>query len=198
MIRPEHCQLVILDRDGVINADSDQYIKSAEEWIALPGSPEAIAALSAVGLPVAVATNQSGIARGYYDEAVLEQMHAKMHGLLAERGGKIDYIAYCPHGPQDACSCRKPLPGMLNEILQHFNLRPGDCCFIGDSYRDYQAAAALGMPFYLVKSGKGGRTLLQHPDVFDSDCVYEDLAAFVAAFLQGHSAGGSNSSGTSG
>ncbi len=151
------------------NEDSDQYVKSAEEWVPIPGSIEAIAALSQAGYSVAVATNQSGIARGYYDEAVLEQMHAKMRGLLAKPGGRIDYIAYCPHGPQDDCRCRKPLPGLLNNILQHFALQPGNGCF------------------YLLRSGKGEQTLRTYPDVFDHDDVYADLAAFVAAFLQDQS-----------
>ncbi len=187
MNRTQPCRLVILDRDGVINEDSDQYVKSEEEWVPIPGSIEAIAALSQAGYSVAVATNQSGIARGYYDEAVLGQMHAKMRGLLAKSGGRIDYIAYCPHGSQDQCNCRKPLPGLLKEILQHFALQPGNGCFVGDSYRDYQAAAAIGMPFYLLRSGKGEQTLRTYPDVFDHDGIYADLAAFVAAFLQDQS-----------
>lgn len=176
-------KLIILDRDGVINEDSDQYIKSADEWIPLPGSIEAIAALTQAGFPVAVATNQSGIARGYYDETVLEQMHTKMQELLAGQGGQVDYIVWCPHGPDDDCDCRKPQPGMLNNILQHFALQAEDCCFIGDAYRDYQAAAAIGMPFFLLRSGKGEKTLACHPEVFSTVGTYHSLQGFVRDFL---------------
>jgi len=106
-------KLLILDRDGVINYDSDAYIKSVEEWIPLPGAIEAIAQLSKAGWTVAVATNQSGIARGYYDIATLDAMHARLRTLVAEQGGEVGLVVYCPHGPDEGCDCRKPKPGML-------------------------------------------------------------------------------------
>lgn len=183
MIRNKPYKLIILDRDGVINEDSDQYIKSVEEWVPVPGSIEAIAALSQAGYPVAVATNQSGLARGYYDEAVLEQMHDKMQGLLAEQGGRVDYIAWCPHVADDGCDCRKPLPGMLLTILQHYGLRAEDCCFVGDSYTDHQAASAIRMPFFLLRTGKGERTLNCYPDAFAAEVIFDSLGSFVQSFL---------------
>jgi histidinol-phosphate phosphatase family protein len=114
-------KLLILDRDGVINYDSDAYIKSVE-WIPLPGSIEAIAQLSKAGWTVAVATNQSGIARGYYDLATLDAMHARLRTLVAEQGGEVGLIVYCPHGPDEGCDCRKPKPGMLKTIAAHYNV----------------------------------------------------------------------------
>ncbi|MDX1335709.1 MAG: D-glycero-beta-D-manno-heptose 1,7-bisphosphate 7-phosphatase, partial [Gammaproteobacteria bacterium] len=113
-------KLIVLDRDGVINYDSDDYIKSVDEWIPLPGSLEAITRLNRAGYTVAVATNQSGIARGYYDLDALQAMHRKMKSGLEELGGELGMIAYCPHGPDDSCDCRKPLPGMLNQIAAHY------------------------------------------------------------------------------
>lgn len=176
-------KLIILDRDGVINEDSDQYVKSADEWIPLPGSIEAISALTQAGFPVAIATNQSGLARGYYDEAVLGQMHEKMQGLLAEQGGQVDYIVWCPHRSDDGCDCRKPLPGLLTNILQHYELQAEDCCFVGDAYRDYQAAAAIGMDFFLLKTGKGKKTLACHSEVFSAATTYDSLQSFMQGFL---------------
>ncbi len=115
-------KLLILDRDGVINYDSDAYIKSVEEWIPLPGAIEAIAQLSKAGWTVAVATNQSGIARGYYDIATLEAMHARLRALVAEQGGEVGLMVYCPHGPDEGCDCRKPKPGMLKTIAEHYKV----------------------------------------------------------------------------
>lgn len=175
-------KLIILDRDGVINQDSDAYIKSADEFIPLPGSLEAIARLKQAGYTIAVATNQSGIARGYYDEATLATMHNKLAHLLDEQGGEIDYIAYCPHGPDDDCACRKPLPGLLTEIGNHFNVELADVPIIGDSLRDIQAARAVGALPILVKTGKGERTLVNTDQISDIP-VYTDLAAAVDALL---------------
>ncbi len=115
-------KLLILDRDGVINYDSDAYIKSVAEWIPLPGSIEAIAQLSKAGWTVAIATNQSGIARGYYDIATLDAMHARLRTLVAEQGGEVGLVVYCPHGPDEGCDCRKPKPGMLKTIAEHYNV----------------------------------------------------------------------------
>ena len=175
-------KLIILDRDGVINEDSDSYIKSVDEFIPLPGSLEAIARLKQAGYTVAIATNQSGIARGYYDEATLAAMHDKLSRLLDEQGGEIDYIAYCPHGPDDHCDCRKPLTGLLNEIGSHFNVALTNVPIIGDSLRDIQAARSVGANPILVKTGKGERTLANQ-DQLDDIAVFSDLATAVDALL---------------
>ena len=175
-------KLIILDRDGVINQDSDAYIKSVDQFIPLPGSLEAIARLKQAGYTIAVATNQSGIARGYYDEAILAAMHNKLAHLLDEQGGEIDYIAYCPHGPDDDCNCRKPLPGLLTEIGDHFNVELTNVPIIGDSLRDIQAAHAVGALPILVKTGKGEQTLA-NTDINSDIPVYADLAAAVDALL---------------
>ncbi|WP_370277021.1 D-glycero-beta-D-manno-heptose 1,7-bisphosphate 7-phosphatase [Pontibacterium sp.] len=153
-------KLVILDRDGVINEDSDAYVKSVDEWIPLPGSADAIAKLTQSGYTVAVATNQSGLARGYFSQHDLDAMHEKMLALIKEKGGKIAHIAWCPHGPDDNCNCRKPLPGMINEIRDTLSV-PDDtiCWMIGDSLRDLQAGAVANCRTILVKTGKGMRTL---------------------------------------
>jgi len=152
-------KLIILDRDGVINYDSDDYIKSPEEWIPIPGSLEAIARLNKAGYKVAVATNQSGIARGYYDLDTLEKMHQKMQKLLAEVNGKVDHISFCPHAPDDNCLCRKPKPSMLLEIADSFAVSPEAVTFVGDTATDMQAAKAANMKFVLVKTGKGESTM---------------------------------------
>lgn len=176
-------KLIILDRDGVINKDSDAYIKSPDEFIPLPGSLEAIARLKQAGYTIAVATNQSGIARGYYDETTLAAMHEKLAHLLDEKGGGVDYIAYCPHGPDDNCTCRKPLPGLLYEIRDHFKTDLTDVPMIGDSLRDIQAARTVGGYPILVKTGKGENTLAKVSDELTDVPVYSDLATAVDALL---------------
>jgi D-glycero-D-manno-heptose 1,7-bisphosphate phosphatase len=178
-------KLIILDRDGVINEDSDAYIKSPEEFIPLPGSLEAIARLKQAGYTIAVATNQSGIARGFYDENTLAAMHEKLAQLLDQCGGRVDYIAYCPHGPDDDCACRKPLPGLLYEIRDHFKIDLTDVPMIGDSLRDIQAARKVGGYPILVKTGKGERTLAScDTDELKDVPVYTNLAAAVEAILK--------------
>ncbi|MCW9025053.1 MAG: D-glycero-beta-D-manno-heptose 1,7-bisphosphate 7-phosphatase [Gammaproteobacteria bacterium] len=176
-------KLIILDRDGVINQDSDNFIKSVEEFIPLPGSLEAITKLNKAGYTVAVATNQSGIGRGYFDEATLSAMHEKLHRLLAETGGHIDYIVHCPHIADDHCDCRKPKPGLLLQIKQHFNTPLDNVPVVGDSLRDLQSAQEVGAKPHLVKTGKGLRTLKQGVGL-DNIPVYDDLATFVDAFLE--------------
>ena len=175
-------KLVILDRDGVINEDSDAYIKSPEEWIPIPGSLEAISRLNKAGYTVAVATNQSGIARGYYDEKVLALMHDKMQRLLSKYNGKIDLILHCPHGPDDVCACRKPKPGMLLDIANHFGTSAQDALFIGDTLGDMQAAEQANMPFVLVKTGKGERTL-KTARTNTNLAVYNSLADYVEQLI---------------
>lgn len=177
-------KLVILDRDGVINRDSDDYIKSPEEFVLLPGSAEAIARLNQAGYRVAVATNQSGVARGYFDLDMLNRMHAKLHQELDRVGAEIDLIAYCPHGPEDRCRCRKPENGLLLEIGERMRVPLQGVPAIGDSLRDLQAARAVGARPILVRTGKGERTLAQAPAAELKDVpVYDDLAAAVTALL---------------
>jgi D-glycero-D-manno-heptose 1,7-bisphosphate phosphatase len=178
--------LVILDRDGVINYDSDAYIKTVDEWRPIPGSLEAIARLSQAGYTVAVATNQSGVSRGYYDLAELEAMHEKMQALLQALGGRVDFIAYCPHGPDEGCDCRKPLPGLLHQIAAHFNVSLAGIPVVGDSLRDLESALAVGACPILVRTGKGERTLASG-DLPEGLEIYVDLADFVDHFLSGKS-----------
>ncbi len=176
-------RLIILDRDGVINQDSDNYIKSVEEYIPIPGSLEAIARLNQAGYRVAVATNQSGIARGLYDVATLNAMHDKLRRMLAAVGGEIEMIAFCPHGPDDQCTCRKPNPGMYLEIAERMDAPLEGVSVIGDSLRDLQAAQAVDAKPVLVRTGKGKRTLAKGEGLEDIP-VYNDLAAAVAALLE--------------
>lgn len=175
-------KLIILDRDGVINEDSDDFIKSTEEFIPIEGSLEAIARLNQSGYSVAIATNQSGIARGLYTIDTLNSMHEKLRRLLAPFGGHVDAIFYCPHGPDDGCDCRKPKTGMFDEIKQRFALDLYDVFAVGDSLRDLQAALAAGANPVLVKTGKGERTLAKAESI-DSIPVFKNLAAFVDELL---------------
>ncbi|ACO76277.1 HAD-superfamily hydrolase, subfamily IIIA [Azotobacter vinelandii CA] len=176
-------KLIVLDRDGVINEDSDAFVKSAEEWIPIPGSIEAIARLSKAGWKVAVATNQSGLARGLFDMTDLTDMHLKMQRLVMEQGGQIDLIVHCPHGPQDGCNCRKPLPGMFRIIAEHFQLPDlKGVPVVGDSHRDLHAGLVLGGRPYLVKTGKGQRTLQNI--LPPGTQVFDDLASVVDHLLK--------------
>lgn len=168
-------KLLILDRDGVINQDSDAYIKTLDEWIPIPGAIAAIARLSKAGWTVAVATNQSGIARGYYDLATLESMHTRLRELVAEQGGELGVVVYCPHGPDEGCDCRKPKPGMLQQIAQHYGVDLRGVWFVGDSRGDLDAALAVDCQPVLVKTGKGERTLTK--PLPDGTRVFDDLAA---------------------
>lgn len=145
-------RVIVLDRDGIINQDSVHYIKSVDEFIFLPDSARAVAELSNAGFAVGIATNQSGIARGYYDHAILQQIHAKMLAGIAEHGGHVDAIEYCPHLPQDACACRKPQPGMLLSLASKFAVEPAELVFIGDKITDIKAAEAVGALPMLVYS----------------------------------------------
>jgi D-glycero-D-manno-heptose 1,7-bisphosphate phosphatase len=156
---------ILLDRDGVINHDSDQFIKSPDEWLPIDGSLEAIALLNQHGFKVAVITNQSGIARGLLDNAILQAIHAKMQYLVTEKGGTIDAIYICPHSPDSDCPCRKPKPGLLEQFAHEKQIDLKDTVFIGDSYRDIQAAYAAGATPILVKTGKGIKTLTDHPNL---------------------------------
>lgn len=172
-------KLVVLDRDGVINRDSPQFIKSPEEWKPLPGSLEAIARLNQSGYRVVVATNQSGIGRGLFDMDTMNAIHEKMLKAAGQVGGRIDAIFFCPHGVDSPCECRKPKPGLLLEIAARYNLDLQGVPMIGDSLRDLQAAEAVGAQPYLVLSGKGEQTQAD-PDCPPHALVFADLAAAAA------------------
>lgn len=174
-------KLLILDRDGVINHDSDDYIKCLEEWIPIESSIGAIARLSEAGWTVAVATNQSGIGRGYYGVDALDAMHQRLQTLVAEQGGELGLIVYCPHGPNEDCDCRKPKPGMLKQIAQHYNADLAGIWFVGDSSGDLEAAKAVDCQPVLVKTGKGQRTLAK--GLPTGTLVFDDLAAVAAQLL---------------
>ncbi|MES2604518.1 MAG: D-glycero-beta-D-manno-heptose 1,7-bisphosphate 7-phosphatase [Pseudomonadota bacterium] len=176
-------KLVILDRDGVINADSDDYIRTVDEWIPLPGSIEAIARLSQAGYRIAVATNQSGLARGYFDEYTLANMHSKMCALVEEAGGQIDVICYCPHAPDENCNCRKPLPGLLEQIAAELNQSVQNAWLVGDHEKDLQMAVGGGCKPLLVRTGKG--VLMEQKisaELRAQTSVVDDLAA-AATFI---------------
>jgi D-glycero-D-manno-heptose 1,7-bisphosphate phosphatase len=175
-------RLVILDRDGVINCDSDAFIKSPEEWKPIPGSLEAIAKLNHSGYRVVVCSNQSGIGRGLLDMAALNAINDKMYRALSQLGGRIDALFYCPHPAEADCACRKPKPGMFEDIAKRFNAELAGVPSIGDSLRDLQASAAAGCQPILVLTGKGRKTQAAG-DLPPGTKVYEDLAAAVRAII---------------
>ena len=178
--------LIILDRDGVINEDSDDYIKSPEEWVVLPGSAEAIARLCEAGYRVVVATNQSGVGRGYFDLDTLAAIHDKMCATVEQAGGHIDGIFFCPHAPEDDCACRKPKAGLIDQISETFDQDVAGCVIVGDSARDLECGAQRGCRPVLVRTGKGARTLARGlPSSVGTVPVYDDLAAVVDALLEG-------------
>ena len=179
-------KLVILDRDGTINSDSDDFVKTPEEWMPLPGALEAIARLNQAGWHVVIASNQSGLGRGLFDVASLNAMHAKMHKMLAAVGGRIDAVFYCPHAPEESCNCRKPLPGLFEQIGSRFGVPLKGVPTAGDSTRDLQAGSAAGCEPHLVLTGKslayrnGGQ-----PDGLPQGTRFHtDLAAFADYLLE--------------
>jgi D-glycero-D-manno-heptose 1,7-bisphosphate phosphatase len=176
-------KLVILDRDGVINQDSDNYIKSPDEWIPIDGSLSAIARLSRAGYRIFVATNQSGIARELFDIETLNAIHQKMLKEIQHRGGTVDAILFCPHGPDDRCNCRKPATGLYTDIERRTGQSLKNVPVIGDSLRDLQAAEAVGACPILVKTGKGENTLKHHAEEIANLKVYDDLATAVNMLL---------------
>jgi len=176
-------QLIILDRDGVINFDSSQFIKNPEEWKPLSGSMEAIARLNQAGYRVVVATNQSGVGRGLFDMAMLNAIHDKMHKACAMVGARIDAVFFCPHSAEEKCNCRKPKSGMLEEIAARYNLANlENVPSVGDSLRDLQASATLGAQPYLVLTGKGLKTKAAG-DLPEGTQIFPDLAAVVNELL---------------
>ncbi|MBU1236766.1 MAG: D-glycero-beta-D-manno-heptose 1,7-bisphosphate 7-phosphatase [Gammaproteobacteria bacterium] len=172
-------KLIILDRDGVINHDSDLYIKSPDEWKPIAGSLDAIARLNQWGYRVVVATNQSGIGRGLFEMDTLNAIHDKMIKAAAQAGGRIDAVFFCPHTNADKCDCRKPKPGMLEEIATRYNAELEGVPSIGDSLRDLKAAEAVGAQPMLVLTGKGKKTEAD-PEMPPGTLVFPDLAAAVA------------------
>ncbi|VCU69338.1 D-glycero-beta-D-manno-heptose-1,7-bisphosphate 7-phosphatase [Pigmentiphaga humi] len=173
-------KLVILDRDGVINQDSPDFVKSPDEWIPLPGALEAIARMHQAGYRVVIATNQSGLGRGLFDAATLNAIHAKLKTKLAKANGVVDAIFICPHAPHEGCACRKPLPGMYRSIAQRFEVDLQGVPSVGDSLRDLQAAAAAGCLPWLVLTGNGPKTLAKG-GLPDGTVVWQDLAAVAEA-----------------
>jgi D-glycero-D-manno-heptose 1,7-bisphosphate phosphatase len=177
-------KLLILDRDGTLNRSRDDYVASPDEWEALPGALEAVARLNQGGWRVVLATNQSGIGRGTFDMAALNAIHAKMHRQLAAVGGRVDAVFFCPHAPEDGCHCRKPAPGLFEQIGMRFGVSLADVPAAGNAPRHAQAAAAAGCPSHLLLTGKSEhlreqadwRTLV--PGLPASVQVHDDLAAF--------------------
>ncbi|AZN37708.1 D-glycero-beta-D-manno-heptose 1,7-bisphosphate 7-phosphatase [Iodobacter ciconiae] len=175
-------KLLILDRDGVINEDSPNYIKTPEEWTPIAGSLEAIGELSRSGWTIVVATNQSAIGRKMIETGMLNHIHAKMHRAIAGQGGHVDAVFFCPHGPDDGCTCRKPNPGMILDISSRFHVPASQLTMVGDSLRDLQAIAAVGGKPVLVRTGNGIKTE-QKGLLPDGTQVFDDLAAFAAHLL---------------
>ncbi|HEY9068216.1 MAG TPA: D-glycero-beta-D-manno-heptose 1,7-bisphosphate 7-phosphatase [Burkholderiaceae bacterium] len=181
-------KLVILDRDGTINEDRDDYVKSPEEWVPIPGALEAIARLNHAGWHTVVATNQSGLGRGTFDMATLNAMHTKMNQLLAKQGGRIDAVFFCPHAPDESCTCRKPLPGLFEQIGERFGMSLRDVPVVGDTLRDLQAGVSVGCRPHLVRTGKGARLdeaqLAALCAQVPGTVVHADLAAFAEYLVQ--------------
>lgn len=174
-------KLLVLDRDGVINHESQDFIREPREWRPLPGSLEAIAELGKAGWTIAVATNQSGLGRGYFDETTLDEIHARMRAAVAEAGGALGRIVYCPHLPEAGCPCRKPLPGLLNQLSTIYSVPAGEMLVVGDSLRDIEAALAVGARPILVRTGNG----LEHEAAApDGVTVTDDLASVARLLLE--------------
>ena len=175
--------LIILDRDGVINYDSDKYIKSPEEWTPIPGSLEAIARLHQEGYKIVVITNQSGIARGLFSMDMLHRIHLKMLEAVRQKGGEIDSISFCPHAPTDGCRCRKPLPGLFEDIAERLKINLAGVYVVGDSISDVLAARAAYASPVLVRTGKTAFDL--EKEQMRDVPVFADLAAFADSLLSG-------------
>ena len=174
--------LIILDRDGVINFDSDEYIKSADEWRPIDSSLIAIANLTQAGFKVAVATNQSGLARDFFTLETLSSIHNKMIQLVQDCGGRIDAIEFCPDHPNQAGPNRKPAPGMLLRLLKQFNAEASDTWFVGDTFSDINCAKNAGCKPALVLTGKGQNTL-ESSDLNTDVPVFDDLLSFSPSIL---------------
>lgn len=183
----KHPRAVMLDRDGVINFDSPDYILTPDQWQPIPGSPEAIARLTQAGIPVAIVSNQSALGRGMLDAATFDAIHAKMMQTIEQAGGRIAHVAYCPHAPDDGCTCRKPKPGLVHETLLALGLasHARDILFVGDSLRDVQAAVSVGIIPMLVQSGYGDAKTIHEKAaaLYPGIATYPNLAAATDAIL---------------
>jgi D-glycero-D-manno-heptose 1,7-bisphosphate phosphatase len=184
-------KLIILDRDGTINWDSEDFVKTADEWIPMPGALDAIARLNHAGWRVVLAANQPGLGRGLFEMAALNQIHAKMHKLLAAAGGRIDAVFYCPHAPHEGCDCRKPRPGLFHQIAERYGVELKNVPTAGDGLRDIQAGVAAGCVAHLLLTGQGAqfRDRLASgeplPEAFPAGTpVHEDLAAFASFIIE--------------
>jgi D-glycero-D-manno-heptose 1,7-bisphosphate phosphatase len=181
-------KLVILDRDGTINEDRDDYVKSADEWVPLPGALEAIARLNHAGYHAVIASNQSGLGRGLFDMAALNAMHLKLNQHLARLGGRIDAVFFCPHAPDDLCDCRKPLPGLFEQIAERYGMHLKGVPAVGDTQRDLQAGIALGCEPHLVRTGKAAALdeaqLEQWLALLPGTTVHADLGAFADFIIE--------------
>lgn len=181
-------KLVILGRDGILNQFRDDHVKDPAEWLPVPGALEAVARLNHAGWHAVVATNQAGIGRGMIDMASLNAVHAHMMKLLAQHGGRIDAVFFCPHTPQEHCDCRKPLPGMMNQIAQRYGVDLADVPMVCDNERDLLAARSAGCPPHLVRSGRVGKLddaqVAQWCAQVPQTRVHDDLAAFAEALLK--------------
>lgn len=180
----EKLKLIILDRDGVINEETADYVKSPAEWKPIPGSLEAIALLTQAGYTIVVATNQSGVGRGYYSEEDLAQIHQKMTACAKAKGGTIDKIFYCPHHPDDHCACRKPASGLFDQIAAMYKINLSGVIAIGDSLRDIQAAEKVDCKRLLVLTGNGEKTLKNNPELRDKIAVFTNLLMATQALLK--------------
>lgn len=176
-------KLIILDRDGVINEDSVEFVRSSQDWKPIAGSLEAIARFSHAGYRVVVATNQSGIGRGLFDFDDLASMHDKMHRLLGELGGRIDGVFFCPHTPEAKCACRKPAAGLFQDIGKRLGISLSGVIAVGDSARDLEAARAVGARPVLVRTGSGTRVEREGETDLSDTPVYDNLAAVADSIL---------------
>ena len=190
-------KLIILDRDGTINEDRDDFVKTPDEWVPIPGALEAIARLNHAGWHTVVATNQSGLGRGTFDMATLNAMHTKMNQLLAKQGGRIDAVFFCPHAPEEACHCRKPQPGLFEQIGERFGVSLGDVPVVGDSLRDLQAGVAVGCKPHLVRTGKCAQLDAVQLEALCAQVpgtiVHADLTAFAEHMIRAERKGRSES-----
>jgi len=181
-------KLIILDRDGTINEDRDDFVKSPDEWVPIPGALEAISRLNHAGWHVVVASNQSGLGRGLFDMGTLNAMHVKMNQALARHGGRVDAVFFCPHTPEENCSCRKPLPGLMELIGERYGVALGGVPMVGDSLRDLLAGQAAGCPTHLVRTGKSAALdaaqLARMLERAPATQVHADLAGFADHVLQ--------------
>ncbi len=180
-------KLIILDRDGTINEDRDDFVKTPEEWVPIPGALEAIARLNHTGWHTVVVTNQSGLGRGLFDMSTLNAMHLKMNQMLAKQGGRIDAVFFCPHTPEEHCDCRKPQPGLILQVGERYGLNLKDVAVVGDSLRDLLAGAAAGCPTHLLRTGKAARYSEEQLDHVLAQApgtqVHTDLAAFAESMI---------------